>query len=132
MSQPNEPEPRPVEEDPAETEEPPADRETSSDLEAEHPIEYDEAPNNRKSKTERLVISHREEKDDARKIVTGDAKYTADYAEHFPDLAEAKVLRSEIAHGYVKSIDTAEAEALDGVYAVLTPWSDEIPDRKYT
>jgi putative selenate reductase molybdopterin-binding subunit len=132
MSHTNELDSRPVEEKPAETEEPPADREVPSDLEAEHPIEYEEAPNNRKSKTERLVISHREEKDDARKIVTGDAKYTADYAEHFRDLAEAKILRSEIAHGYVKSIDTAKAEALDGVYAVLTPWSDEIPEGKYT
>ncbi|MFT4965039.1 MAG: putative selenate reductase molybdopterin-binding subunit [Halobacteriales archaeon] len=132
MSRPNDPEERSVEAETAESDEPPADRESVSDLEAEHPIEYDEASNNRKSKTERLVISHREEKDDARKIVTGDAKYTADYSVNFQDLAEAKILRSEIAHGHVKSIDTTKAETLDGVYAVLTPWSDEIPDRKYT
>lgn len=105
---------------------------SESSAEARHPIEWDEAPNNRKPADERQAISKREEKNDARKIVTGESKYTADYAPNFPDLVEAAVLRSEIAHGYVTEIDTSDAEAMDGVYAVITPDSEEVPDRKYT
>ncbi|WP_204365614.1 hypothetical protein [Natronococcus jeotgali] len=71
----------------------------STSVEDEHPLEWNESPNNRKSKSERQAISKREEKNDARKIVTGESKYTADYALNFPDLAEAAVLRSDIAHG---------------------------------
>lgn len=100
--------------------------------ESEHPMEFEEAPNNRKPASERQTISEREEKDDARKIVTGESKYTADYARHFPDLAEASVLRSDIAHGRVTDIDTSAAEEMDGVYAVITPDSEEVPDKPYT
>jgi putative selenate reductase molybdopterin-binding subunit len=42
------------------------------------------------------------------------------------------VVRSEIPHGRVVEIDTDRAEAMDGVLAVLTPWSDEVPDTRYT
>lgn len=104
----------------------------STSAEDEHPLEWDESPNNRKSKSERQAISKREEKSDARKIVTGESKYTADYALNFLDLAEAAVLRSDIAHGYVTEIDTSAAEAMEGVYAVITPDSDEVPDAMYT
>jgi CO/xanthine dehydrogenase Mo-binding subunit len=106
--------------------------EDTSNAEAANPVEWDEAPNNRKEPGERRTVSHREEKDDARKIVTGEAKYAADYAREFPDLAEAEVVRSEIAHGVVTDIDTSAAEAMDGVYAVLTPDSPEVPDEPYT
>ena len=78
------------------------------------------------------AVASREEKVDARAIVTGDARYTADYAGTVPDLAEAAVLRSEIAHGVVEEIDTSRAEAMDGVYAVVTPDSPTVPDRPYT
>ncbi|MEF8757436.1 MAG: molybdopterin cofactor-binding domain-containing protein, partial [Halobacteriales archaeon] len=78
------------------------------------------------------VVADRRPKLDARKLVTGDVKYTADYEYDFRDVATGKVLRSEIAHGSVESIDTEAAEAMDGVYAVLTPWSEEVPDRPYT
>jgi CO/xanthine dehydrogenase Mo-binding subunit len=78
------------------------------------------------------AVSIREEKSDARKIVTGEAKYTADYAEEFPDLAEAAVLRSEIPHGTVTEIDTTQIEEIDGVCAVLTPDSEAVPDKQYT
>ncbi|MFD1571034.1 xanthine dehydrogenase family protein molybdopterin-binding subunit [Halorubrum laminariae] len=101
-------------------------------VEATNPMEWDEAPNNQKSPDERRTVSKREEKDDAKKIVTGEAKYTADYAREFPDLAEAKVVRSDIAHGVVTDIDTSAAEAMDGVYAVVTPDSPEVPDKPYT
>jgi putative selenate reductase molybdopterin-binding subunit len=113
---------------------PDPDEETDAASEAErkNPVEWDEAPNNQKDPDERRTVSHREEKDDARKIVTGEAKYAADYAPDFPDLAEAKIVRSDIAHGRVEDIDTSAAEAMDGVYAVLTPDSPEVPDKAYT
>ena len=78
------------------------------------------------------IVSNEGPKADAKKFVTGDAKYTADYEFEFQNLAHGKIVRSKIAHGYVKDIDTSEAEAMDGVYAVLTPWSEEIPDKRYT
>jgi len=96
------------------------------------PIEWDEPEGNRKNASERQNITKDVEKDDGRKLVTGEAKFTADFRVHFPDLLEGKVIRSDIAHGWVKSIDTSEAEAMDGVHAVITPWSDEVPDRVYT
>jgi CO/xanthine dehydrogenase Mo-binding subunit len=96
------------------------------------PIEWDEPEGNRKAASERENITEDVEKDDGRKLVTGEAKFTADFRVHFPELLEGKVIRSDIAHGYVKSIDTSEAEAMDGVHAVITPWSDEVPDRVYT
>ncbi|WP_459191071.1 xanthine dehydrogenase family protein molybdopterin-binding subunit [Halosimplex sp. J119] len=104
----------------------------SESVVSDDPLEWDEAPNNRKSPEERQVISDREEKDDGRKIVTGEAKYTADYAGEFQDLAEAHIVRSDVAHGVVEEIDASEAEAMDGVYAVITPDSPEVPDKPYT
>ncbi len=84
------------------------------------------------SKNVYSAVSSREEKADARKIVTGESKYTADYTANFQHLAEAKVLRSEIAHGVVTEIDTNGAEEMDGVYCVLTPDSAVVPDKPYT
>jgi len=98
----------------------------------EHPLEWDEPENNDKAPDERDSVSHRTEKYDDRKLVTGQAKYTADYEERYPDLAYAAVVRSEIPHGRVTDIDTSAAEAMDGVEAVLTPDSDAVPDAKYT
>ncbi|WP_459191075.1 xanthine dehydrogenase family protein molybdopterin-binding subunit [Halosimplex sp. J119] len=98
----------------------------------DHPLEWDEPENNRKAPDERASVSRRTEKDDDRKLVTGQAKYTADYERQFPDLAHAAVVRSEIPHGFVTEIETEAAEAMDGVHAVLTPWSDAVPDAKYT
>jgi CO/xanthine dehydrogenase Mo-binding subunit len=50
--------------------------------------------------------------------VTGKAKYTADLV--IPSMIEGKFLRSPYAHARIRSIDTAEAEAMAGVVAVLT------------
>ena len=47
---------------------------------------------------------------DAPDKVTGRAKYTDDIADKSALIA--KVLHSTIAHGYVKSIDTSEAERI--------------------
>ncbi|WP_306061770.1 xanthine dehydrogenase family protein molybdopterin-binding subunit [Natronococcus wangiae] len=98
----------------------------------DHPLEWDESENNNLAPDERASISLPAEKDDDPKLVTGQAKYTADYEKKFPDLAHARVVRSEIPHGKVTTVETSEAEEMDGVHAVLTPWSEEIPDAKYT
>jgi CO/xanthine dehydrogenase Mo-binding subunit len=50
--------------------------------------------------------------------VTGKAKYTGDLL--IPGMIEGKFLRSPYAHAKIRSIDTAEAEAMPGVVAVLT------------
>jgi len=84
------------------------------------------------SGTDRRVITADEEKYDARKIVTGDARYTADYRDRFPDLAHGVIVRSDVAHGVVTDIDTEAAEAMDGVHAVVTPFDDAVPDTLYS
>jgi CO/xanthine dehydrogenase Mo-binding subunit len=50
--------------------------------------------------------------------VTGSAKYTGDL--RIPGMIEGKFLRSPYAHARIRAIDTAAAEALPGVIAVLT------------
>ena len=55
---------------------------------------------------------------DAREVVTGRAKYIDDIK--LPGMLFGKVLRSPHAHAVIKNIDTARAEKLAGVKAVLT------------
>jgi CO/xanthine dehydrogenase Mo-binding subunit len=93
---------------------------------------WDEHPGNKKTHDERDSVSSRTEKTDARKIVTGEAKYTADHVAGFQNLAEAAVVRSEIAHGVVTDIETSAATEMDGVYAVITPDSPSVPNKPYT
>ncbi len=50
--------------------------------------------------------------------VTGEAKFTADI--RLANMLEARVLRSPFPHARIRSIDTSQAEALDGVVAILT------------
>jgi CO/xanthine dehydrogenase Mo-binding subunit len=50
--------------------------------------------------------------------VTGKAKYSGDL--QIPGMIEGKFLRSPYAHARIRSIDTAAAEAMPGVVAVLT------------
>lgn len=50
--------------------------------------------------------------------VTGSLKYLTDYS--FPNMLYGKVLRSSFPHAKIKLIDTEDAEALDGVEAVIT------------
>jgi len=101
------------------------------DLQA-NPLEWDEPEGNRKAAAERESITEDTEKYDARKIVTGEARYTADYRERIPELAEGKIVRSEVPHGRVVDIDTSGAEEMDGVYAVVTPWDEVVPDTLYS
>jgi CO/xanthine dehydrogenase Mo-binding subunit len=52
----------------------------------------------------------------------GVAKFGIDYV--FPDMLEAKFLRSPYANAYIKSIDTTKAKAIPGVVDIIT-WEDE-------
>lgn len=55
---------------------------------------------------------------DALKKTTGEGLYTDDIK--LPGMLVGKILRSQYSHARVKSIDVSKAEALDGVYAVVT------------
>ena len=55
---------------------------------------------------------------------TGRTKYYEDLMPR--DALYARIKHSEIAHGYVKSVDTSAAEAIDGVVKVLTCF--DVPD----
>jgi len=64
---------------------------------------------------------------DAVAKVTGRARYTDDF--YMPGTLVAKYLRSTIAHGRVKKIDTRKAEQLPGVEAVFT--YEDVPETKF-
>ena len=64
---------------------------------------------------------------DAYEKVTGLAKYVDDLCDR--GALVAKVCHSTIAHGFVKSIDGAAAEAVPGVVKVLTCF--DVPDREF-
>lgn len=64
---------------------------------------------------------------DAVDKVTGRAQYTDDLCPR--NALVAKVLHSTIANGWVKSMDTAAAEALPGVVKVLTCF--DVPEIQY-
>ena len=55
---------------------------------------------------------------DARAKVTGEARYAADFPLNNP--AYGMLVTSAIAHGRITAIDTAAAEAIDGVLLVMT------------
>ena len=55
---------------------------------------------------------------DAREIVTGKCIYLDDFK--MKDMLHAKLMPSPYAHAMIKDIDTSKAEALPGVYAVVT------------
>lgn len=55
---------------------------------------------------------------DAREKVTGSAMYVDDL--RFPRMLYLKVLRAGIPHAKIKSIDSTEAESMEGVYRVIT------------
>ena len=58
---------------------------------------------------------------DLREKLTGQAMYSADLK--LPDMAHGLVLRSPHPHAEILSIDTAEAESLPGVHALITPFN---------
>lgn len=60
---------------------------------------------------------------DALDKVCGKTRFSADIK--IPGMLHVKVLRSKVAHGYLKSIDISEATALPGVCTVLT--ANDVP-----
>ena len=97
--------------------------------EKEHPV--------KKALEREHIVGKSIKRVDAFEKVTGRAKYTDDLCGR--DAYVAKVMHSTIAHGYVKSIDTSEAEKIPGVIKIVTcfdvpgyyyptaghPWSTE-------
>jgi 4-hydroxybenzoyl-CoA reductase alpha subunit len=69
------------------------------------------------------VIGARGRKPDAIAKATGEATYTDDLS--LPRMAHGKILRSPHPHARIRSIDTRQAEALEGVYAVMV--GDDLP-----
>lgn len=64
------------------------------------------------------VVGKRLNRPDGADKVTGQARYGADY--NLPGQLVGKILRSEVAHARIKSIDKTKAENLCGVFAVIT------------
>src|SRR3974390_1542072 len=52
------------------------------------------------------------------RLLRGQGRYTHDIC--LPDQAYAYILRSSVAHGRIKSIDTAAAKAMPGVLGIVT------------
>ena len=70
-------------------------------------------------------IGHNVRRLDAPSKVTGRLKYAADMK--LPDMLQMQVLRSPHAHARILSIDTSEAEAMEGVACVIT--ADDVPGK---
>src|ERR1044072_2794124 len=62
---------------------------------------------------------------DARSKCVGATKFADDIA--LPRMLYCKILRSHVPHALIKSIDTSKAEAMHGVYAVITGKDLPIP-----
>ncbi len=71
------------------------------------------------------VIGARGRKADAIQKATGEAIYADDIA--LPRMAHGKILRSIYAHARIRSIDTRAAQAMPGVYAVVTGKDAPVP-----
>ena len=79
------------------------------------------------TKNEFAVIGRPLPKVDAWAKVVGETKYADDL--FLPRMAYAKLLRSSHAHARIRSIDTARARALPGVFAVVT--ASDLPRVKF-
>ena len=73
------------------------------------------------------VLGQRVRPDHWEERTSGAAVYTTDVV--LPGMLEARILRSPHPHAEVRGIDTARAEALSGVAAVIT--AEDLPDRTY-
>ena len=83
------------------------------EVEREIPIEEPPAwPINKELK----VVGKRVKRYDALEKVTGKARYTSDIK--LPGMLYAKMLRSNVPHAVIRSIDTSKAERLAGVHAI--------------
>ena len=71
-----------------------------------------------------MVIGRSLPRVDAHDKATGRTKYTDDLCEK--SALVAKVVHSDVAHAYVKAVDTSRAAAVPGVVKVLTCF--DVPD----
>ncbi len=76
------------------------------------------------AKKEFHVLGRSLPKKEAGEKATGSLKYSGDLV--FPGMLHAKILRSPIAHGYVKHIDMTRASKVAGVRAIIT--HSDVPD----
>ena len=81
----------------------------------------------RKAVEKEHVVGKSVKRVDAFEKVTGRAKYTDDMCDR--NAYVAKVLHSTIAHGYVKAVDTTEAEKIPGVVKIVTCF--DVPEYHY-
>lgn len=75
-------------------------------------------------KDKQVEVGTRPPRVDARGKVTGQALYATDIS--LPGLLHGRVLRSPHAHARIVSIDTSKAEALSGVFAIVT--AQDLPE----
>ena len=71
------------------------------------------------------TIGHREKRYDGLAHVTGETRYVDDI--FVPGTLVVKVLRSPVAKGKVRNIDTSGAERLPGVAGIITP--EDVPNK---
>ncbi|MGB9660511.1 MAG: xanthine dehydrogenase family protein molybdopterin-binding subunit [Moorellaceae bacterium] len=77
--------------------------------------------------TEPEVIGRSLSRIDGREKVLGQSEYAGDI--HLPDMLHLKVLRSQVPHARIKSIEVSAAKALPGVAAVFTAQDIPGPNR---
>ena len=76
-----------------------------------------------------IAVGHSSHRTDGDNKVTGKALYTGDL--QLPGLIYGKILRSPVAHARITSIDSAKAERMRGVLAVLTRENCDLSDPYY-
>jgi CO/xanthine dehydrogenase Mo-binding subunit len=76
-----------------------------------------------------IAVGHSSHRTDGDNKVTGKALYTGDL--QLPGLIYGKILRSPVAHARITSIDSAKAEHMRGVLAVLTRENCDLSDPFY-
>ncbi len=95
------------------------------EAEVEPPTQLPEAEPPETADDEFQVIGNRKLKYDYLSKATGATKYTADLK--LPRMVYGKLLRSPYPHARILRVETSRAEALDGVYAVIT--GADLPER---
>ena len=83
-------------------------------------------PEGEEADAEFRTVGESERRVDALGKVTGQVEYTADI--DFDDLAHARLVRSSVAHAYLKKVDVSDAMAVAGVIDVVMP--EDVPGER--
>jgi len=70
-----------------------------------------------------MIAGQSIDRQDARRKVLGQARYAAEF--EVPNMAHAVLVQSTVASGKIAAIDTAAAQAMPGVLAIITPGNAE-------